>query len=360
MGEASDEELGLLFDRARNMGIDLEALRDAGGLHIEQIDAAELSPGEFAHGVRASVEKPGCPDRRDRQPQRLPGRDARGAVADPAHARAAPVPQPAGGHDLPDHGAARGGGRDEGARGRHLPRRHRPAAALLRGVRARAPGDLGDQEAHWARTRTRSGSCASASRGSASASRSPPFRGSFAACPCWLVRAPSSSTLRLDDAGTAGRTPNVCWSWHRSGATRRSLRRSSARPGWRRKRWPTLPGWSRRWTAGPARRSSPRRPLGEAGIEAVAAWLDRQPAWSDLPIVVLTRHGGGPERNPGAARLASLLGNVTFLERPFHPTTLVSLATAALRGRRRQYEARARIEEVRRGRGTLSDVVRSD
>ena len=87
----------------------------------------------------------------------------------------------------------------------------------------------------------------------------------------------------------------------------------------------------------------------EAGIEAVAAWLDRQPAWSDLPIIVLTHHGGGPERNPGAARLASFLGNVTFLERPFHPTTLVSLATAALRGRRRQYEARARIEEVREG-----------
>ena len=87
----------------------------------------------------------------------------------------------------------------------------------------------------------------------------------------------------------------------------------------------------------------------EAGIEAVAAWLDRQPAWSDLPIVVLTHHGGGPERNPGAARLASFLGNATCLERPFHPTTLVSLATAALRGRRRQYEARARIEEVREG-----------
>ena len=55
-----DEELGLLFDRARNMGIDLEALRDAGGMQIEQIDAAELSPGEFAHGVRASVENAGA------------------------------------------------------------------------------------------------------------------------------------------------------------------------------------------------------------------------------------------------------------------------------------------------------------
>ncbi|WP_421992150.1 ATPase domain-containing protein [Roseococcus sp.] len=50
-----DEELGLLFDRTRAMGFDLEGMRAAGSLHIEQVDAAELSPGEFAHRVRASV-----------------------------------------------------------------------------------------------------------------------------------------------------------------------------------------------------------------------------------------------------------------------------------------------------------------
>jgi circadian clock protein KaiC len=47
-----DEELGLLFQRTRPMGFDLEALRDSGALHIEQVDAAELSPGEFALKVR--------------------------------------------------------------------------------------------------------------------------------------------------------------------------------------------------------------------------------------------------------------------------------------------------------------------
>src|SRR5207253_7728611 len=41
-----------------------------------------------------------------------------------------------------------------------------------------------------------------------------------------------------------------------------------------------------------------------------------------------------------------VLGNVTFLERPFHPTTFVSLAQSALRGRQRQYEARARLQEL--------------
>lgn len=55
-----DEELGLLFDRARNMGLDIEAMRERGSLHIAQIDAAELSPGEFAYGVRTSVDKLGA------------------------------------------------------------------------------------------------------------------------------------------------------------------------------------------------------------------------------------------------------------------------------------------------------------
>jgi circadian clock protein KaiC len=52
-----DEELGLLFDRMKGLNIDLEGARDRGDLHIEQIDAAELSPGEFAHRVRRRVDE---------------------------------------------------------------------------------------------------------------------------------------------------------------------------------------------------------------------------------------------------------------------------------------------------------------
>lgn len=81
-------------------------------------------------------------------------------------------------------------------------------------------------------------------------------------------------------------------------------------------------------------------------LRPIASWISKQPEWSDLPFVLLTYKGGGLERNPDAARLLGTLGNVTFLERPFHPTTLVSLARAALRGRRRQYEARARLKEL--------------
>jgi signal transduction histidine kinase/ActR/RegA family two-component response regulator len=81
-------------------------------------------------------------------------------------------------------------------------------------------------------------------------------------------------------------------------------------------------------------------------LHGLRRWLEEQPEWSDFPFVLLTQRGGGLERNPEAGRYLDLLGNVTFLERPFHPTTFVSLAKSALRGRRRQYEAGARLKEL--------------
>ena len=56
---------------------------------------------------------------------------------------------------------------------------------------------------------------------------------------------------------------------------------------------------------------------------------------------------GALNANPAAGRFLEILGNVTFLERPFHPTTLVSIARAALRARLRQYEARERLHTIR-------------
>ena len=79
-------------------------------------------------------------------------------------------------------------------------------------------------------------------------------------------------------------------------------------------------------------------------LEPLLDYLHRQPAWSDLPIVLMTHHGGS-EQN-GSSHLSRLLGNVTFLERPFHPVTLISLVSTALRGRRRQYEARDRLIDL--------------
>jgi PAS domain S-box-containing protein len=80
--------------------------------------------------------------------------------------------------------------------------------------------------------------------------------------------------------------------------------------------------------------------LSGVNLKPLYEWIGRQPFWSDLPFLVLTARGGGIERNPGAQRLTETLGNATFLERPFHPTTFVSAARTAARSRKRQYRAR--------------------
>ncbi len=52
-----DEELGLLIARAKGLGIDLQAMVDEGNLVLEQIDAAELTPGELSERIRRCVEE---------------------------------------------------------------------------------------------------------------------------------------------------------------------------------------------------------------------------------------------------------------------------------------------------------------
>eukprot|EP01133_Synstelium_polycarpum_P005376 gene5376-6225_t len=90
-------------------------------------------------------------------------------------------------------------------------------------------------------------------------------------------------------------------------------------------------------------------------LEPLLTHLHQQPAWSDLPIVLMTHHGGS-EQN-GSSHLSTLLGNVTFLERPFHPITLISLVTTALRGRRRQYEARDRLIDLSQSEQRLQSTL---
>ena len=84
-----------------------------------------------------------------------------------------------------------------------------------------------------------------------------------------------------------------------------------------------------------------------ADLKPLAEWLANQPPWSDLPILLVTDHGGGPERNPIASRWLETLGNVSFIERPFHPTTLISVARAAVKGRRRQHDTRRLLATLR-------------
>lgn len=54
-----DEEIGLLTRRMKALGIDLASMQAQGNFHLEAVDAASLSPGEFANRVVTCVEEMG-------------------------------------------------------------------------------------------------------------------------------------------------------------------------------------------------------------------------------------------------------------------------------------------------------------
>ena len=83
-----------------------------------------------------------------------------------------------------------------------------------------------------------------------------------------------------------------------------------------------------------------------ADVQPISKFMSNQGTWSDLPVILLTHRGGSPDRDPELTRIAQLLGNVNFLERPFQMATLASMVRAAGRNRHRQYEARARHAEI--------------
>jgi PAS domain S-box-containing protein len=99
--------------------------------------------------------------------------------------------------------------------------------------------------------------------------------------------------------------------------------------------------------------------LRHADLRPFSHWMEKQPSWSDLPFIILTARGGGPEHNPAAARLSDVLGNVSFVERPFHATTFISVARSALRGRARQFEARSRMEALDEGERRLQTALKA-
>lgn len=87
--------------------------------------------------------------------------------------------------------------------------------------------------------------------------------------------------------------------------------------------------------------------------QVLADWITRQPPWSDFPFILLTLRGTRPD--PG---LTEELGNVSLLERPFHPATLITAVRFALRGRRRQRQAKAYLEERERTAERQSLLIR--
>jgi signal transduction histidine kinase/ActR/RegA family two-component response regulator len=82
--------------------------------------------------------------------------------------------------------------------------------------------------------------------------------------------------------------------------------------------------------------------------------LEHQPAWSELPVIILT--SGGASRLTRLFDLAAAAcGGVTLLERPISTETLLRTIDVALRSRRRQYQVRDLIAEQERNRASLEE-----
>ena len=75
-------------------------------------------------------------------------------------------------------------------------------------------------------------------------------------------------------------------------------------------------------------------------LRILSGALSRQEPWSDLPVLLLTRYGAD---SPTVHQALQVLGNVTLLERPVRPATLVSAVRAALKARARQVQVRAHL-----------------
>jgi signal transduction histidine kinase/ActR/RegA family two-component response regulator len=95
--------------------------------------------------------------------------------------------------------------------------------------------------------------------------------------------------------------------------------------------------------------------LAAGGLRDLATALSRQPPWSDLPVLLLTRYGAD---SATVAQALPALGNVTLLERPVRPATLVSAVRAALKARERQYQIRAHLAERQRTEESLREADR--
>jgi signal transduction histidine kinase len=80
--------------------------------------------------------------------------------------------------------------------------------------------------------------------------------------------------------------------------------------------------------------------------------LKQQPAWSELPVIILT--AGGESQVGRLLEVAmAAAGSVTLLERPIKTITFLRSVEVALKARRRQYQVRDLLEKQRRAEAQL-------
>ena len=96
-----------------------------------------------------------------------------------------------------------------------------------------------------------------------------------------------------------------------------------------------------------------------SSVQALAEALSKQPAWSDIPLIIIT---SGGEVDQACLRRLAVFGpgsNVTLLERPFRPGTLVSSVESAVRSRLRQYQVHDLLKELSAARDAAEQANRA-
>lgn len=94
-------------------------------------------------------------------------------------------------------------------------------------------------------------------------------------------------------------------------------------------------------------------------VESLAVALSKQPAWSEIPIILLASNNGRSGRDTELARrrLPSSAGHVVVLERPLSSTSLLSAVAAAWRSRERQFEMRESLNQLAKERNRLGILL---
>lgn len=96
--------------------------------------------------------------------------------------------------------------------------------------------------------------------------------------------------------------------------------------------------------------------LAAGGVTRLNDFLEQQPHWSALPVILLVRSIKG---HPEKARFwRELIANLILVERPVAAASFISVLESALRARRRQLAIRDLLDRLKRSNEELEEKVR--
>ena len=100
--------------------------------------------------------------------------------------------------------------------------------------------------------------------------------------------------------------------------------------------------------------------LTSESVQRLLETIEAQPSWSDIPVLLLTTAAAIARTSQPVLEALRQHTNVTLLERPVHPLTLISAVQSALRARRRQYDVRDYLADRQRSEERVRQAQKMD